>query len=86
MFDLLKAVFGPLDKSACVYFFFITVFFFIVFTLLIAGELYFIIANYKYITLSALYQGGYSYLFNIFLVYLTNRLLFTMCTKIYAAE
>lgn len=82
--EILKSVFGPLDKSACVYFFFITVFFFIVFILLILGELYFIISNYKYITLTALYQGGYSYLFNIFLVYLTNRLLFTMCTKIYA--
>ncbi len=84
MFELLKLVFGPLDKNACVYFFFITVFFFIVFVILLFFELFFIIRNYKYITLSSLYQGGYSYLFNIFLVYLTNRLLFTMCAKIYS--
>ena len=84
MFELLKSFFGPLDKGACVYFFFITVFFFIMFVILLVFELFFIIRNYKYITFNTLYQGGYSYLFNIFLVYLTNRILFTMCTKIYS--
>ncbi len=85
MFELLKAFFGPLDKNACVYFFFITVIFFIIFVVLLLSELIFLIRNYKYITFTALYNGGYSYLFNIFLVYLTNRMLFTMCSKIYTA-
>ena len=84
MYELLKTVFGPLDKNACVYFFFITVFFFVIFIVLFLGELFFIIRNYKYMTFQKLYEGGYSYLFNIFLVYLTNRILFTMCTKIYS--
>jgi hypothetical protein len=84
MFELLKSVFGPLDKNGCVYFFFIMIFFFVMFIILLLGELYFIVRNYKYITFNTLYQGGYSYLFNIFLIYLTNRILFTMCTKIYS--
>ena len=80
MSNFMEKVFGPLDKSACLYFFIITVLFFISFVLLLINELYFIVMNFRKINLRML-VNGLLILFNIFLAYFVNRLLYSMCTK-----
>ena len=80
MSNFMEKVFGPLDKSACLYFFIITVLFFISFVLLLINELYFIVINFRKMNLRML-VNGLLILFNIFLAYFVNRLLYSMCTK-----
>ena len=78
MSDLMTLFFGPLDKSACVYFFIISVLFFIFFILLIGSEFIYILNNYNKLNFKT-FSGGLIILFNMFIVYFVNRMLYTMC-------
>ena len=80
MSDFMSKYFGPLDKSSCVYFLIISVIFFILLLVAIFGNIFWIIKNYKKVDFKMI-SGGVVMLFNIFLAYFVNRLLFTMCTK-----
>ena len=80
MSDLMNAYFGPLDKSFCVYFLIISVIFFIGFIILFLNEVIFIVANIKRLNFRMI-TSGIILLFDIFLAYFVNRLLYTMCTK-----
>ena len=75
-----SSIYGPLDKQACVYFFALTIFFFIVLVFALLGELFYLIKNYKNITGKHV-VNGILILFNMFLAYFVNRLLYTMCSK-----
>jgi hypothetical protein len=78
MANLMSDYFGPFDKNACVYFLIMTVIFFISLVLVFVSELLFIVQNYKRLTFKMV-SAGILILFNIFLAYFVNRLLYGMC-------
>jgi hypothetical protein len=80
MSDFMSTYFGPLDKGSCVYFLFITMFFFgmLIFTLI--GEIVFLIKRYNQLNFRV-FTSGLLLIFNAFLAYFVNRLLYSMCTK-----
>lgn len=80
MTDLMSMFFGPLDKNACIYFYIVTVIFFIGFLILIVNEAIFIIQNVNKLSFRMI-TGGIVILFNIFVAYFVNRLLYNMCVK-----
>jgi len=80
MSDFMTKFFGPLDKSACVYFLIISVLFFISLLIILASELFFIVNNFSKLTFRNI-TSGFIILFNIFVAYFVNRLLYTMCNK-----
>jgi hypothetical protein len=80
MADLLSTYFGPLDKSACIYFLIISIIFFIVLVLVSISEIIFLVQNFKTVNFRMVINGVLI-LFNIFLAYFVNRLLNTMCTR-----
>ncbi len=80
MSDLITTFFGPLDKNACVYFLIISVLFFISLILLLGTELLYILRNFNKLNFRTL-SNGLIVIFNIFVAYFVNRLLYTMCSK-----
>jgi hypothetical protein len=72
--------FSPLDKSACVYFLIISIIFFIALILVLGSELLYILQNFNRINFKII-SSGIIILFNIFIAYFVNRLLYTMCNK-----
>ncbi len=80
MSDLMTKFFGPLDKSACVYFLIISVLFFISLIILLATELLYIVKNINKLNFRAI-TSGLIIVFNVFIAYFVNRLLYTMCNK-----
>ncbi len=72
--------FGPLDKSSCVYFLILTIIFFVGLVILIANELLYILQNLNKLNVKML-TSGFIIMFNIFVAYFVNRLLYTMCSK-----
>jgi hypothetical protein len=80
MSNLMTNYFGPLDKSACVYFLIISVIFFITLLLVLGSELLYIFQNFNKLSFR-MFTNGLLVLFNIFVAYFVNRLLYTMCSK-----
>ncbi len=80
MSDLMKSFFGPLDKGACVYFLIISVLFFITLILLLGTEIIHVVKNFGKLNFRAV-TSGIIILFNVFIAYFVNRLLYTMCSK-----
>jgi uncharacterized BrkB/YihY/UPF0761 family membrane protein len=72
--------FSPLDKKSCVYFLIISAIFFVMLVLVIFINLFWMLKNYKQINFRII-TGGLIMLFNIFIAYFVNRLLYSMCTK-----
>lgn len=72
--------FGPLNKNACFYFLILTILFFIGLILVSVNEIYFIITNLNRLNLKMI-SYGFIVIFNIFIAYFVNRLLYTMCSK-----
>jgi hypothetical protein len=72
--------FGPLPREYCVYFYILSIIFGILFIITVLGILYFVVTNYKKVNLMFIINSSLA-LFNIFLAYLANRLLNTMCVK-----
>lgn len=75
-----SAIYGPLDKQACIYFSALTIFFFIVLVFALVSELFYLVKNYKNIT-GRHVVNGILILFNIFIAYFVNRLLYNMCSR-----
>lgn len=80
MSDFMANYFGPLDKSNCVYFLIICVIFFLALIFVGFSNLLWVLKNYKQFNFR-IFTGGILMMFNIFLAYFVNRLLYTMCTK-----
>ena len=80
MSDFVNYVSGPLDKKACVYFFTWTMLFFVILVLTFIAEMFILFRDFKHLTRMNII-GGIIMLFNIFLAYFVNRLLYTMCNK-----
>lgn len=72
--------FGPLDKGACSYFLIISIIFFIGLLILLINETYYIITHFRNLNFRML-SSGVIIMFNIFIAYFVNRLLYSMCTK-----
>ena len=80
MLAFLSAYFGPLNKNACVYFLIISVIFFVALILVLFSELLYIVQHFRTLNLRMI-TNGVLILFNIFIAYFVNRLLYNMCTK-----
>jgi hypothetical protein len=80
MSDFMSNYFGPLDKSNCVYFLIISAIFFVLLVISIFGNLFILIKDYKKLDFKTV-TGGLVMVFNIFLAYFVNRLLYGMCIK-----
>ena len=80
MLNLLTKFFEPLNKNSCVYFLIITIIFFIMLLLSLLGEIYYLIKNYKSINFR-LISNGILLIFNLFIAYFVNRLLYSMCSR-----
>jgi len=80
MFDFMTTYFGPLDKNSCMYFLFLTMIFFAILVFTMIGEIIFIVKRYKQLNFRV-FTGGLILLFNMFIAYFVNRLLYTMCSK-----
>lgn len=80
MSDLMTRFFGPLTKDACIYFRVFTVLFFVVLMFTIFVEILFIFKNYSKLNFRV-FVSGVLLLFNSFIAYFVNRLLYTMCSK-----
>ena len=80
MTDFMSTFFGPLDKQACVFYLFLTILFFGLLVFAIITELLFVIKNFKTLDLRIV-SSGILLLFNAFIAYFVNRLLYTICTK-----
>jgi hypothetical protein len=80
MNSFMETYFGPLDKQSCVYFLFLSMIFFAVLVFAIITEMIFVIKNFKTLNFRIL-SSGILLLFNAFIAYFVNRLLYTMCSK-----
>lgn len=80
MSSLMTRFFGPLDKGACIYFFIISVIFFVGLMVLLGGEFLYVLRNYNKLNFRVI-SNGLIIIFNIFIAYFVNRLLYTMCNK-----
>ncbi len=72
--------FGPLSKDSCVYFLFMSIVFFGLLVFALVADIFWIFKNYTMLNIRV-FTGGLLLLFNIFLAYFINRLMYTMCTK-----
>jgi hypothetical protein len=80
MADFMSQYFGPLDKSSCLYFLIVTVIFFVALVSVLITEILYMIKNYNKLNFRMV-SGGILILFNIFLAYFVNRLMYSMCVK-----
>jgi len=80
MADFITSVTGPLDKQACIYFFAMTMLFFVILVVTFVAEMFILFKNFNHITRMNIISG-LLILFNIFIAYFVNRLLYTMCNK-----
>ena len=80
MNSFVNTFFGPLDKKYCMYYFLLTVIFFVLLVLTFVFEIMILVKNYKRLN-SINITGGLLVLFNALIVYFVNRLLYTMCSK-----
>jgi hypothetical protein len=76
----MSTFFGPLDKTACVYFFIVSVVFFIALVFILISELLFLMKNYNRVDVRMM-TVGVLIVFNVFLAYFVNRIFYNMCTR-----
>jgi hypothetical protein len=80
MSDLYQTFFGPLDKTACLYFYFLSLFFFVVLIIVLIKEIIYVFKHYKSIDY-IIFWKGLLVTTNIFLAYFVNRLMYSMCNN-----
>ena len=80
MSNLMNTYFGPLSKNYCNYFLFLSMFFFTVMTIIFIFEIYYLVKNRKNLIMTNMTKPVLL-VFNLFILYFVNRLLYTMCSK-----
>jgi hypothetical protein len=80
MLEFLHTFFTPLNKESCIYFLVLSMVFFAILIFALFADVYFMIKNFKILNFRFI-QGGILILFNLFVAYFVNRLLYTMCVK-----
>ena len=78
MNTFMNEYFGPLGKEYCVYFYFLSIFFFILYVMSLISVIIFIIRHYNKVNLQFIINS-IMILANTLLGYFVNRLLHTMC-------
>ncbi len=69
-------ILGPLDKRYCLYFYYITIFFFVFIIFTIVNMLYHVVKNTGD---SKFYVASFAMLMSYAVFYFQNRLLYSMC-------
>ena len=80
MSDFMSRYFGPLDKSSCVYFLFLSILFFSILVIALIAEIFYTVKNFRQLNFRIV-SHGVLLLLNFWLTYFVNRLMYTMCTK-----
>ncbi len=80
MNNLMDTFFGPLGKEYCMYFYFFTVFFGIMFLLSLIPLVMYMLLNMRKITFQFILNSALG-LVNGFLLYFVNRLMYSVCAK-----
>ena len=80
MSDLFSSIYAPLDKNSCLYFLLLTLIFFFGLIIAFVANIFYLIKNRKEVSFRNI-TTGLMMLFNIYLAYFVNRLLYTMCVK-----
>ena len=78
---MLAGFFGPLSKEYCVYFYYFAVAGFLLMILFSLLTLMIVVRFYKKMNANIL-MNLFAMIINSFLLYLSNRLLYTMCVKV----
>lgn len=73
-------LFGPLDKQYCLLFYAFAILAFFSFVITMVGGVYGLISSYKKFSFTEMFFIAYSLLMS-FLIYLQNRLLYSMCVN-----
>lgn len=76
----METYFGPLNKESCVYFLILSMIFFAVLVFAIITEIVFIFKHFNSLNFRII-TSGILLLFNAFIAYFVNRLLYTICSK-----
>jgi hypothetical protein len=80
MSTFMDKYFGPLPREYCVYFYFLSIIFGLIFASSALSIAYFMIMHFKKVN-TMFVINSLMLLFNTFLAYIANRLLHTMCVK-----
>ena len=80
MNDFMQDYFGPLGQEYCLYFYILSIIFFILFILSIIGVVVALSMNYKKLNTMFVLNSAFLIL-NTLLAYFVNRLLNTMCVN-----
>jgi hypothetical protein len=80
MSNFMDKYFGPLPREYCVYFYFLSIIFGLIFVSSALSIAYFMIMHFKKVN-TMFVINSLMILFNTFLAYIANRLLHTMCVK-----
>lgn len=78
MNDFMQDYFGPLGQEYCLYFYFLSIIFFILFIMSIIGVVSALVMNYKKLNTMFILNSSFIIL-NALLAYFVNRMLNTMC-------
>ncbi len=80
MSDLMTTFFGTLNEKYCSYFLIISAIFLVIFVIMFLTEIRYIVLNYNKLNFRIIFSG-IVILFNMFIVYFMNRMLYTMCIE-----
>ncbi len=76
--DLMNKLFGPLGKEYCVYFYLLTILFFLSFVISIIFTVLKIVKNPKIVNMKFLFSSSVLIMYTL-IPYYVNRLMYTMC-------
>lgn len=77
--ELYDYLFGPLSQKYCLYFHLVSVYFFVLFVIALMAEMVWVYRNFTKISPRAL-TSGLIIVFNLFIIYFVNRMLYGMCS------
>ena len=80
MSNFVDMYFGPLNKDSCLYFFAMSVIFFIFLIIALAAQFYVVLKSYKVLNFNLILNAGLVSI-NLFLIYYVNRIFYTMCNR-----
>ena len=80
MNDWMQYLFGPLNASSCNYFLMLSVIGFVLMSMTLVSEVMYVLKHNQRLSLRMVGTAG-ALVFNLFLAYFVNRLLYNMCQR-----
>jgi hypothetical protein len=80
MSNIMNTLFGPLGKVNCLYFYFLSILFFVIFIIILLNRVYKIIKQYKKLN-SDFYITSIIILVYTLIPYYINRLMYSVCVN-----